>query len=149
MHTHFRTILTSCGIVALLVAVFAQQNHAANNAMLASDEPMMGEIRLVAFNFPPRGWANCDGQLLPISSNTALFSLLGTTYGGDGRTTFALPDLRSRSAVHTGQGQGLPHVNLGQKGGGAKVDKGSETVTQANLGLRYVISLQGRYPSRD
>src|SRR5210317_1716351 len=77
----------------------------------------IGEIRMVGFNFPPRNWALCDGQLLPISSNTALFSLLGTTYGGDGRTTFALPDLRGRAPIHVGQGPDLTNKTLGQKGG--------------------------------
>lgn len=80
-------------------------------------DPFIGQIVLVGFNFAPRGWAFCDGQLIPISSNSALFSLLGTTYGGDGRTTFALPDLRSRSAVHPGHGPGLDVISLGQRGG--------------------------------
>lgn len=75
-------------------------------------EPFLGEIRMVGFNFAPRGWAYCDGQILPINQNQSLYSLLGTTYGGDGRTSFALPDLRSRTPVHRGDG-----VNLGQKGG--------------------------------
>lgn len=69
------------------------------------------------FNFAARGWAFCDGQLLPISQNTALFSLLGTTYGGDGRTTFGLPDLRGRVAIHPGHGPGLSNYNWGQRGG--------------------------------
>ncbi|MEM1119379.1 MAG: tail fiber protein, partial [Bacteroidota bacterium] len=80
-------------------------------------EPYLGEIILFAGNFAPRGWAFCDGQLLPIAQNTALFSLLGTTYGGDGRTTFALPDLRGRVAVHPGAGPGLSRWQLGQKMG--------------------------------
>ena len=79
--------------------------------------PFIGEIRLVGFNFPPRNWAFCDGQLLPISQNTALFSLLGTTYGGDGRTTFALPDLRSRVPMHVGSGPGLTTRQWGQRSG--------------------------------
>jgi microcystin-dependent protein len=74
---------------------------------------------MFAGNFAPRGWAFCDGQLLAISSNTALFSILGTTYGGDGRTTFALPDLRGRVPVHPGTGPGLPTVRLGERGGAA------------------------------
>ena len=69
-------------------------------------DPFIGQIQLYGFNFPPRGWALCEGQLLAISQNTALFSLLGTTFGGDGRTDFALPDLRGRSAVGFGQGPG-------------------------------------------
>lgn len=80
-------------------------------------EPFIGEIRAFGFNFAPRGWAHCDGQILPISQNTALFSLLGTTFGGDGRTTFALPDLRGRVALHPGAGPGLPPYNWGQRGG--------------------------------
>ena len=80
-------------------------------------EPFIGEIKMVGFNFAPRGWATCDGQLLPISQNTALFSLLGTAFGGDGRTDFQLPDLRGRDAVHVGSGPGLPPVMWGQRGG--------------------------------
>jgi len=81
-------------------------------------EPFLAEIRIVGFNFPPRGWAQCDGQILPINQNQSLFSLLGTTYGGDGRTTFALPDLRARAPIHEGQGIGLPSsYALGEKGG--------------------------------
>ena len=79
--------------------------------------PFIGEIAWVPYNFAPRGWALCDGQLLSISSNTALFSLLGTTYGGDGRTTFALPDLRGRSMVHEGGGPGLTPRTLGSQFG--------------------------------
>ncbi len=84
-------------------------------------EGFIGEIRWVPFNFAPRGWALCDGQLLPIAQHTALFSLLGTTYGGDGRTTFQLPDLRGRAAVHAGQGPGLTQRRLGEKGGAEQV----------------------------
>lgn len=84
-------------------------------------EPFIGEIKAFGGNFAPRGWAFCDGQLLAISQNEALFSILGTTYGGDGRTTFSLPDLRGRSIVHKGNGPGLPSINLGQKGGQTQV----------------------------
>lgn len=84
-------------------------------------EPFVGQIMPVGFSFAPRGWALCDGQLLPISQNDALFSLLGTTYGGDGRTTFALPDLRGRVAVHAGHGPGLADRPLGQRGGAEQV----------------------------
>ncbi len=80
-------------------------------------EPFIGQIQTFGFNFAPRGWALCDGQLLPIPQFSALFSLLGTTYGGDGRTTFGLPDLRGRVALHQGQGAGLSDRRLGQKGG--------------------------------
>jgi microcystin-dependent protein len=81
------------------------------------DSPFLGVIVMGGWNFAPRGWAYCDGQLLPISQNSALFSLLGTTYGGDGRTTFALPDLRGRVPVHPGNGPGLSPKRLGQRGG--------------------------------
>lgn len=80
-------------------------------------EPFIAEIRIFGFNFPPRGWAFCDGQLLPISQNTALFSLVGTIYGGDGRTTFGLPDLRGRAPMHEGTGPGLTPRRLGARGG--------------------------------
>lgn len=83
----------------------------------SSIDPFIAEIIMFGGNFPPRGWAFCDGQLLPISQNTALFSLLGTTFGGDGRTTFGLPDLRGRVAVHPGTGPGLPPKSWGEKGG--------------------------------
>ncbi|KAA3609220.1 MAG: phage tail protein [Calditrichaeota bacterium] len=75
-------------------------------------EPFLAEIRMVGFNFAPRGWAFCDGQILPINQNQSLYSLLGTTYGGDGRTSFALPDLRGRSPLHPGEGH-----RQGEKGG--------------------------------
>lgn len=79
----------------------------------------MAQIIMFGGNFAPRGWAFCEGQLLPIASYNALFSLLGTTYGGDGRTTFGLPDLRGRTPIHKGTGPGLPAISLGQKGGSA------------------------------
>jgi len=91
-------------------------------------EPFIAEIRIFAGNFAPRGWALCDGQLLPIAQNTALFSLVGTIYGGDGRTDFALPDLRGRAAMHAGSGPGLSPRQLGQSGGAATV-----TLTHAQL----------------
>jgi len=85
-------------------------------------DPFVAEIRIFPFNFTPSGWARCEGQLLPLSQNTALFSLLGTTYGGNGESTFALPDLRGRAPMHPGQGPGLSPHELGETGG-------SETVT--------------------
>lgn len=87
-------------------------------------EPFIAEIRIFAGNFAPRGWAFCNGQLLPISQNTALFSLIGTTYGGDGRTTTALPNLQGRAPMHPGRGPGLTARRLGEQGG-------VETVTLA------------------
>ncbi|MEM8994736.1 MAG: tail fiber protein [Acidobacteriota bacterium] len=80
-------------------------------------EPFVGEVRMFAGNFAPRGWAFCDGQLLAVSQNDALFSLLGTVYGGDGRTTFGLPDLRGRIPIHPGSGPGLSPRRLGAKAG--------------------------------
>ena len=80
-------------------------------------EPFLAEVKIFAGNFAPRGWALCEGQILPINQNQALFSLLGTTYGGDGRTTFALPDLRGRAPISSGQGPGLSNRNLGSRGG--------------------------------
>jgi microcystin-dependent protein len=85
-------------------------------------DPFVAEIRIFPFNFAPKGWAWCDGQLLPLSQNTALFSLLGTTYGGNGKNNFALPDLQGRAPMHPGQGPGLSLHDLGETGG-------SETVT--------------------
>jgi microcystin-dependent protein len=80
-------------------------------------EPFIAEIRIFTYNFAPRGWAYCDGQLLPIAQNTALFSLIGTTYGGDGRSTLGLPDLRDRVPMHPGRGPGLTSRRLGEKAG--------------------------------
>ena len=85
-------------------------------------DPFVAEIRIFPFNFAPKGWAFCNGQLLPLSQNTALFSLLGTTYGGDGKSTFALPNLEGSAPMHPGQGPGLSLHDLGETGG-------SETVT--------------------
>jgi microcystin-dependent protein len=85
-------------------------------------DPFVAEIRTFPFNFAPKGWAFCDGQLLPISQNTALFSLLGTTYGGDGKSTFGLPNMQGNAPMHPGQGPGLSDHFLGESGG-------SDTVT--------------------
>ena len=91
-------------------------------------DPFLGQIQPYGFNFAPRGWAKCDGQLLPIAQYSALFSLLGTTFGGDGRTTFGLPDLRGRSIVHIGHGPGLSTITWGEKGGRENV-----TLNQLNM----------------
>ena len=85
-------------------------------------DPFVAEIRIFPFNFAPKGWAFCDGQILPLSQNTALFSLLGTMYGGDGKSTFALPDFQGRAPMFWGQGPGLSLYDIGQTGG-------SETIT--------------------
>jgi microcystin-dependent protein len=84
-------------------------------------DPFIAEVRIFPFNFAPKGWAFCNGQLLPISQNTALFSLLGTTYGGDGKVTFALPNIQGSAVMGPGQGPGLSVRSLGQKGGSATV----------------------------
>lgn len=84
-------------------------------------DPFVAEIRLVAFTFSPRGWAFCSGQILPIAQNTALFSLLGTTYGGNGQTNFSLPDIRGRAPMGVGQGSGLSPRALGEVGGASTV----------------------------
>lgn len=94
----------------------------------AQSEPFIGEIRWVPYNFAPRGWAFCSGQILPINTNQALFSLLGTVYGGDGITSFALPDVRGRVMVHEGAGPGLSNYTLGSKAGQESV-----TLTQAQI----------------
>jgi len=91
-------------------------------------EPFLGCISIFGFNFAPRGWAQCNGQILPINQNQSLFSLLGTTYGGDGRTTFALPDMRSRAPMHAGNGAGLTSRSLGQELGAESV-----TLTEAQI----------------
>lgn len=80
-------------------------------------EPFLAEVRIVGFNFAPRGWAFCDGQILPINQNQSLYSLLGTTYGGDGRTSFALPDMRGRTPIHVGRSEGGSEHREGQKSG--------------------------------
>lgn len=142
------------------------QNH--NTHRRLGSDPFLGEIAWVPYDFAPRGWANCDGQLLPIAQNTALFSLLGTTYGGDGRTTFGLPDARGRTLVHAGIGPGLTHRNLGSKGGTEAVQLNIQNLpshshsnftqhTGSNqpfplpspfVTMHCVIALQGVYPSR-
>ncbi len=106
-----------------VVAQWAREDSTVEgDVILGGSDPFIGQIQTFGFSFAPRGWAKCDGQLLQISSNTALFSLLGTTYGGDGRTTFGLPDLRGRAPIHQGQGPGLTNRIIGQK-------SGAETVT--------------------
>lgn len=109
-HDNMQPFLAVNYIIAL-VGTFPSRN---------SSDPFIGEVIMFAGNFAPRGWALCDGTLLPISSNQALFSIIGTVYGGDGRTTFALPDLRGRTPVHAGQGPALTDRRLGVRGGSEK-----------------------------
>lgn len=132
-------LLTAAAAAAVLA--FSAAAPASDRA----DEPFIGQVITVGFTFCPRGWARADGQLLPIAQYSALFSLLGTTYGGDGRTDFALPDLRGRVPVHTGQGDGLPEVRLGQKGSAAGGRKGA---VPQYLGMMACIALDGVFPSR-
>lgn len=136
-----------------------------------SIDPFIGEIIMFGGNFAPRGWALCQGQLLPISSYSALFSILGTTYGGDGRTTFALPDLRGRTPISQGHGPGLTFRPLGQKSGSEYVTPSIASTSsvagpgrsgnvatgatfqsslnmQPYLVVNYIIALEGVFPSR-
>jgi microcystin-dependent protein len=106
-------------------------------------EPFIAEIRMCAFSFAARGWAQCNGQLLPISQNQALFSLLGTTYGGNGTTTFALPDLRGRVPLHAVQGPGLPNVVLGEAGGAEAVTLNQNQLPPHGHGVRASSDLAG------
>lgn len=119
----------------------------------AGPDPFIGEIGVFGTNFCPRGWVDADGQLLKISENEALFSLLGTIYGGDGRTTFALPDLRGRTAVHHGAGPGLNSRKQGDTGEPAEIEyapgNGSVPAGSPFIVLRYCIAYQGIYPSRN
>jgi microcystin-dependent protein len=117
----------------------------------AMDE-FLGTIKAFAFSFAPRGWAVCAGQVMRIQDNSALFSLLGTAYGGDGRTTFQLPDLRGKSLEGIGQAPGHDPVELGRQYEGKKValseDAKKACETQGAVGINYCICLQGIYPSR-
>lgn len=134
-------------------------------------EPFIGEIRMFGGNFAPRGWALCNGQILPINQNQSLYSLLGTTYGGDGRINFALPDLRGRVPMHPGSGPGLTSRVLGQKGGSennfhsflpisgdvaaagasnsAATGVSPENNVQPYTCINFIIALQGLFPSRN
>ena len=116
------------------------------------EDGYIGEIRMFAGNFAPRNWAMCDGQILAISENQALFSILGTTYGGDGRTTFGLPDMRGRTAMHPGQGSGLSNRRLGERGGNELAENGcsgrDDVYTTPYTCVTYIICLTGIFPSR-
>ncbi|MBP1664465.1 MAG: Tail Collar domain protein [Bacteroidetes bacterium] len=113
-------------IFTLMIAITC-----AASGLLAQDA-FIGEIRIFAINFAPRGWMPCEGQLLPISQNTALFALLGTTYGGNGRTNFALPNLQGRVALNPGEGPGLTPLYLGEEGGSPSV-----TLLQSEMPVHY------------
>lgn len=103
-------------------------------------DPFIAEIRMFGFDFAPQGWASCNGQLLPISQNTALFSLLGTFYGGDGRSSFGLPDLAGNFAIGTGQGPGLSDRWVGERNGSASVSLTSSQVPSHGHSLRSAAS---------
>jgi microcystin-dependent protein len=107
----------------------------------AQAEPFIGQMMLTAATFCPRAWADANGQLLPISQNQALFSLLGTTYGGDGRTTFALPDLRGRAPIHVGQGPGLANITAGEKGGAEQTTLTVNTLPPHTHGAATVVNV--------
>jgi microcystin-dependent protein len=98
-------------------------------------DPFVAEIRIFPFNFAPKGWAFCDGQILPLSQNTALFSLLGTTYGGDGKSNFALPNLQGNAPMHPGQGPGLSLHDLGETGGSETVSLLESEIPNHNHGV--------------
>lgn len=158
--------------VALFVASMAFATPIVTTPVSAGIEPFLGEVMLFGPNFCPRGWTAANGQLLAISQHQALFSLLGTNYGGDGRTTFALPDLQGRVPVGVGQGDGLRNYNEGDRGGveanGTNVtlshhahqdatssvfvaghaEEGQIINMQPYIGMRYCIALEGVYPSR-
>jgi len=102
-------------------------------------DPFVAEIRIFGFNFAPTGWAQCNGQLLPLSQNTALFSLLGTTYGGDGKSTFALPNMESNAPMHPGQGPGLSLHDLGETSGSEAVTLLESEMPAHNHGLRATV----------
>jgi microcystin-dependent protein len=103
-------------------------------------DPFVAEIRIFPFNFAPKGWAFCDGQLMPLAQNTALFSLLGTTYGGDGRTNFALPNLQGNAPLHPGQGPGLSPHDLGERGGSETVTLTASELTSHSHGVNVSLS---------
>ena len=139
-----KLLLTSALLLFMSLSSFAQIKG------------FIGEVKLTAGTYAPRGWAICNGQILPISQNTALFSILSTFYGGDGRTTFALPDLRGRVPVGIGTGPGIVPVQIGQQSGSGvtqtNLTTGDHPVVTGHtptLGMHYIICLYGDYPPRD
>lgn len=126
-------------------AVFFVTNLGMTSPAVAGPDEYIGEIIMGGWNFCPRHTIKADGQILPINRYTALFSLYGTNYGGDGRTTFGIPDLRGRSPVHNGQGPGLPDHRLGHKGSGSAASSSPNT---GILVIQYCVVTQGIFPSR-
>lgn len=150
----------------LLLVLLVAMTFMSTTEVKAQDS-FLGEVKIFAGNFAPRDWAPCDGRLIPISQNAALFSLLGTTYGGDGRTTFALPDLRGRVPIGQGRGEGLTPHTIGQRGGTEIINSNPHTIkngdgvestvnqfpqqiqnSQPYLTVNYIICINGIYPSR-
>jgi microcystin-dependent protein len=145
---HFKRLLIALVVVASSFAV--------TPAARAQAEPFIGQVMWVGFTFCPQGWAAADGALLPINQNQALFALFGTFYGGDGRTTFALPDLRGRAAVHVGTGPGLTQVFEGQQGGAeqqtltfAQMPAHSHTATTTVSGMQVTSTLRASSASNN
>ena len=134
----------SISIVTLLFTTFAITP--AKSSFAQASEPFVGQLALVGFNFCPRGWLSADGQLLDISQNQALFSLFGTIYGGDGRTTFALPDLRGRAPIHMGQGTGLENYPIGQPGGAETVTLNQQQMPVHSHGVTDLANSNGTTP---
>jgi microcystin-dependent protein len=159
-------IMKKLGLIAMIIAVGIVLG---SGREAQAQECFIGEVRMFAGNFAPRGWALCDGQLLAIAENESLFAIIGTIYGGDGRRTLALPDLRGRVPVHQGKGPGLVEKKLGKKFGsatatlqerneaGAKTEEGDAvkvvgghmiSVEQPSIALNYIICMDGVFPSR-
>ena len=140
-----------------LTALLAGAGLVGTASSASAQEPFIGEIRVFGSNFCPRGWADANGQILPIAQNSALFSLYGTMYGGDGRSTFALPDLRGRAILHEANGPGLEPTTQGERKGyeeamapRANAQRQRDTVrTTPTLTIRYCVALVGIYPSRN
>ena len=131
--------------ISILLSASALTMSMGLSQPVQASDPFIGQIETFGFGFAPRGWAECNGQILAINTNQALFSLLGTTFGGDGRTTFALPDLRGRAAVHVGTGTGLSPVTWGQRGGAE-----TATLTANNMPAHsHTATLRGTNTSGD
>ena len=142
----------SIGWKSVCIALVAFIGLPSQNSF-ARAEPFLGELMVTGMTFCPRGWAEANGQILSISKHQSLYSLYGTTYGGDGRTTFALPDLRGQVPVHAGQSPGLSNYVMGQKGGQESTDiaRGNQTVGagRPTIVLRYCVAYLGIFPSRN
>ena len=139
--------------MALAAAITASAMAMTGSPAKAGNNPMLGEIMMVGFDFCPRGWAEADGQLLPTAQNEYLYNVLGTTYGGDGRTTFGLPDLRGRVAMGQGRGRDLYEVRIGEQFGREEAAPVKETdrdraFTPPVLVVRYCIATEGSFPQR-